>query len=180
MLPLLLFASSLFQGDFASPAWKKPKGTWTGSAGVLKGLEVAAERHAAVARHPVAYHDAVIEVRFRFDGGRQFSLSLNRKDGHACRVIVRPAEVIVQRDKTNRKSAEPARVLARRALQIESGAWHTLSLRVEGAKMTASIDSEAPLTGEDPGVDVDKVDVGLTVNGDSVSFRDLRVTAAGR
>jgi hypothetical protein len=169
--------SDNFSGTALSAKWKAPKGDWTVKDGVLRGVERAADKHAAVVRHPVAYHDAVIAVEFRFDGGKQFSLSLNRQGGHACRVIVRPDGLTVQRDKMNAKATEPAKVLAKQALPISSGQWHRLVLTVHGPRMEARVDNGPVVAGDDPGVDVDKVDVGLPVSGDSVSFRKLQIKA---
>lgn len=173
----LLFEDG-FEGAKLASGWKAPKGKWEMSNGAVKGAELPADKHAAVIRHPVKYTDAVIQLKFRFDGARQASLSLNGAGGHICRVILRPDGFVVQKDKTNAKSTDKAAVLAKQETPIAAGKWHELVVRIKGGKMMARVDGGPEAGGEHSGIAVEKTDVGLPVSGESAWFDSIRVWEA--
>jgi hypothetical protein len=163
------FSGSAIHGD-----WKQPKGKWRVGQGVLTGVEVAADKHAAVMRRPVAYHDAVIEFSFRLDGARLLHLSLNSKQGHVCRVTVDSKGFTLRKDKTNARSTDKAEALARAAVVFETGKWYTMRVEVRGAKIRAEAGGQTA-EGSHPGIDVDKADIGFPVVGDSASIDYVKV-----
>lgn len=182
---LLLTAAALFaadpvllQDDFAQldPAWKIAKGKWEITGGALKGVELPADKHAAVLRRPVAYHDAVIEFRVKLEGAKTAHLSLNSRQGHVCRVVFDSEGFSLRKDKTNAKSADRPVALGRQGVALGGGQWHRVTVTVRGRVLSAQVDGGPVLSGEHEGIDVDKVDVGFPVTGDSASFDDLRVT----
>ncbi|MDX1984822.1 MAG: family 16 glycoside hydrolase [Bryobacteraceae bacterium] len=188
-LPLMLAAAEteparrgalLLEDDFSAasihPAWRQAKGQWQIVNGALKGVEIASDKHAAVVRRPVAYHDAVIEFSFRLDGARLMHLSLNSSKGHACRVTVDPKGFTLRKDKTNAKSTDKAELLARREMKFEPGKWYTMTVEVRGQRMSARVNGQSA-EGAHEGIDVDKADIGFPVAGDSASIDNVKVWA---
>src|SRR5260370_6539440 len=104
-----------------------------------QGLGASEDKHAAVRRHPLAYHDAIFEFAFRFDGAKTVHLSINNKDGHVCRLIISPKGMILQTDKPAKLEVKPER-LASLDTPIAPGEWHKVVVEVRGKRMTAQLD----------------------------------------
>ena len=169
----------LLSDDFSSaqidPAWKVGKGKWSIEDGALKGIELADDKHAAVVRRRVAYHNAAFEFSFQLNGAKNTHLSLNSAAGHVCRVTIDKTGFVLRKDKTNAKSTDAAATLAKHSMAFEPGKWYTMRVEVRGAQLTAMIGDDHSATGSDPGIDVDKVDIGFPVAGDSAKFDNVRV-----
>lgn len=171
----LLFEDD-FNGSALSAGWKTAKGKWALSGGKLKGVELPADKHAAVVRHDVAFRDAVMELSFKMDAGAKMTaLSLNSAKGHSCRVTIRPDVMIVQKDKTNAKSDDKAEVLAKHPMKFEPGKWYTLTLEIRGKQMMARINNGPAVGGSSDGILIDRTNIGLPVSGDGVTFDYVRV-----
>jgi hypothetical protein len=164
-----------FSGSEMPKAWAGKPGKWEMEGGAIKASEVPEDKHAAVRRHPLQYHDAIFEFSFQFDGSRMIALSLNNKGGHVCRLSLSPNGAILQVDQPNAKSDQKAVRLAASTTKIAPGTWHKAVVEVHGAKMTAQIDDMPPITGENPRVDVDKTDLGFAVAGVSGRIKGLKV-----
>src|SRR5262245_14375974 len=52
-------------------SWKVGKGKWEAADGAVRGAEVKADMHGAVARRNLAMKDAVIAFSFQLDGAKQ-------------------------------------------------------------------------------------------------------------
>lgn len=163
------------------PAWKAAKGRWEAANGGVRGSELKADRHGAVARRAVAMTDVVVELTFRLDGAKQTSLSFNAEKGHVCRVLVRPTGVTVQKDdQDGRAGPDRGAPLATREVAVKPGVWHTLVVELRGPDILATLDGTHAAYGAHPAIDKPKANLGLTVAGESVSFKGLRVwDAAG-
>lgn len=170
----LLFSDD-FNGTAFDAGWSKGPGNWEVASGAAKASERKEDKHAAVRRHPLAYHDAIFEFAFRFDGARMVNLSLNNKDGHVCRLIVTPKGMVLQTDKPKATSDLKPEKLASLDTAIESGQWHKVVVEVHGKRMTAQLDGKQTIAGESPRVDVDKADFGFPVGGVSASFDYVKV-----
>jgi hypothetical protein len=174
----------LLAEDFAAPAldakWKQAKGKWSVTSGVLTGSEMAADKHAAVVRYPLAFQDGVIEFSFRLDGAKGLHLSLNGEKGHICRVILRPDSIALQKDKSGAKDPSKPEALARLDTPIEPGKWHTLRVELAGGRMTATLDASKTLSGEHAALNAMKANFGFPVQGASASISKLRVWAGAR
>jgi hypothetical protein len=157
--------------------WTANKGKWEVVAGALRGAELKADMHGAVRRLPLPFTGAIIQYDFKLDGARQTTLSINAAKGHVCRVLIRPDGFVVQKDK-DKKTDEKAAVLGRCQVAIAPGEWHTLTVELLGKEMLASLDGKNIAFGAHPGIDVPKANLGLTVAGESVSFRNLSVWEA--
>ena len=166
----------LFSEDFSGAAlaseWKGKPGKWEVHNGVVIVSEVKEDKHVAVRRHPLSYHDAIIELWFEMDGANAVHISLNSKDGHVCRVIVNKAGMTLQLDRPL-----PVEKLVSSPVQIEQGKWHKLVFEVRGRKMIAQLDDNAPISAENVNIDVDKIDIGLPVGGVSAQLKGLKVFA---
>jgi hypothetical protein len=168
-----------FNGPSLATGWRQTKGKWTLADGKLRGVELAADHHAAVVRRPVRYQDAVIETSFRLDAGAKMAaLSINTTGGHLCRVILRPSGITVQKDKKNKDATDPVAVLATRPMKLTPGQWYRLTVHLRGTSMTAQIDDGVAFGGEHPALTAEKVDVGLPVSGEGAAFDYLRVWEA--
>jgi len=164
-----------FNGNALAQGWGGKPGNWEIAGGAAKASERPEDKHAAVRRHPLAYHDAIFEFSFRLDGARMLALSLNNKNGHVCRLILSPKGMLLQADKPNAKSDLKAERLAVLDTPIEAGKWHTAVVEVHGRRMTAQLDGKQTLSGENARVDVDKTDFGFPVGGVSASLDYVRI-----
>ncbi len=156
--------------------WKTLKGKWELTDGVIRGAELKADMHGAVARHNVTAKDAVIEYSVKLDGTKQTTLSLNGSKGHVCRVIVRPTGVSVQKDDQDGKDGPDKAVsLDTVDVAVKAGEWHSIVVELRGPDILATLDGKHTAYGSHAAIDVEKTNLGLTVAGESASFRGLRV-----
>ncbi len=171
----------LFNEDFSAaslaPGWTGKPGTWVIVSGAARVSERPEDKHAAVRRHALAYHDAVFEFSFQFNGARMIGLSLNNKGGHVCRLTVTPAGMVLQTDRPTAKSDLKTVKLAELKRAVEPGKWHKVVVEVRGPRMLAQMDGGPVIAGESPLVDVDKIDFGIPVGGVSALVNDVRVYA---
>lgn len=175
-------AESLVNDTFATSlpkAWRGAKGTWVCEGGALRGLEVAADKHQAVIRRPLAFTNAIITFSFRLDGARQISLSVNDAKEHVCRVIINAKGFTVQKDDHDHDGPDKAVVFARVPMALAPGEWHTAIVELNGAEMVAQIDGAAKAGfGAHELLDRPKANLGFTVAGGPAEFRNVSITAA--
>ena len=156
--------------------WKAAKGKWETADGAVRGAEVKADMHGAVARRPVAFKDAVIAFSFKLDGAKTISLSLNGAKGHISRVRVTPTGVSVQKDDQDGKNGpDKGEVLDTAKVDIKPGEWHTLVVELRGPDILATLDGKHTAFGTHDAVAAAKTNMGLTVAGESASFKGLTV-----
>jgi hypothetical protein len=171
----------VFSDDFtAKPAnpWKAGKGKWEVVDGALRGSELKADMHGATLRRDVAFKNAVIQYQFKFDGARQTSLSINGAKGHLCRVVLTPTGFTVQKDSTDHGATNKGELLERKAVAIKPGVWHTLVVELNGKEMLACVDGEHVAYGSHDAIANPKGNVGLTVAGDGMSFKEFKMWEA--
>ncbi|MSU66117.1 MAG: hypothetical protein EXS38_08480 [Opitutus sp.] len=183
LIPLMTEpAESLVNDSFAGSlpkAWRAQKGTWGCEGGVLRGVEVAADKHQAVVRRPLAFTNAIITFSFRLGGARQISLSVNDAKEHVCRVLINPKGFTVQKDDHDHEGPDKAVVFARVPMTLAPGEWHTAVVEINGAEMVAQIDGAAKVGfGAHELLDRPKANLGFTVAGGPAEFRDVSITAA--
>lgn len=158
--------------------WKVAKGKWEIADGVLHGEEVAADKHPAVTRHAASFKDAVIQYDFKLDGAKVTTLSINDAKEHLCRVVINSTGFTVQKDDRDHEGPDKAVVFQRVATPIKPGEWHTLVIEILGKEMVATLDGEKTGLGEHERIADPKANLGFTVSGQGVSFRNLRVWEA--
>jgi hypothetical protein len=171
----------LLSDDFSSlpgKPWTMAKGHWQIVDGALQGAEVKSEMHGAVMRHPLAFDNAVIQYSFKLDGTKGTSLSINDPKGHNCRVTIGPAGFAVRKDDHDHTGPDKAALLQNRAVKIEPGTWHTITIELLGPALLARLDGGPVAFGENPALEAKKSNIGLTVAGESASFKQLRIWEA--
>jgi hypothetical protein len=173
---------SLARDSFATSLpkpWTSGKGKWTVEGGVVRGTEVAADKHAAVMRRPLAFTNAIITFSFRLDRARQISLSINDAKGHLCRLMVDPRGFTVRKDDHDKDGPDKAALFARVPMTIAADQWHTALVELNGSEMVAQIDgAEKAGFGAHAMLDRPKANIGFTVSGGPAEFRDITVVAA--
>jgi hypothetical protein len=154
--------------------WFAKPGKWEVIDGVTRGSERTEDMHAAVRRREVKFSSAVVQYQFKFDGATAMSLSMNAEKGHVCRVRVTTTGFSVIRDKDKEKNEKPA-VLDQRNVKIAPKEWHSMVVEMNGKDMLARLDGKDIAFGSHDGLTMLKASVGFTVQGESVSFKNLRV-----
>ncbi len=166
-------------GTAFSSDWKVAKGRWEAVDGAMRGAEIKEDMHGAVARRNLELKDAVIAFSFKLDGTKMISLSLNGAKGHISRVRIAPNGVTVQKDdQDGKKGDDKAAVLNTAAVTIEPGKWHTMVVELRGADILATLDGKQTAFGSHPTIAAAKANFGLTVAGESASFKDFKVWEA--
>lgn len=154
--------------------WFGKPGKWDIVDGVTRGSERTEDMHGAVRRRNVKFDHAIVFFQFRLEGAKAMSLSMNAEKGHVCRVRVTPDGFNVQRDKDKKKNEKPV-VLDKRDVKIEPKIWHSMVVEMSGKDMLARLDGKEIAFGSHDGLVTTKHSVGFTVQGDGVSFKNLRV-----
>jgi hypothetical protein len=182
--PVMTTAGAALATDSFAAALPKPwnagKGTWTVEGGVVTGLELAADKHQAVVRRPLAFKDAIISFSFRLDGARQISLSINDAKGHLCRLIVDPRGFTLRKDDNDKdKGADKPITFSRVAMTLAPNEWHHAVVELQGSEVVAQVDGATKIAiGENPMLDRAKTNFGFTVAGGPAQFRDISIVAA--
>ena len=106
------------------------------------------------------------------------TLSINGAKDHACRLVMTPTAFVVQKDDRDHEGPDKAVVFQRVTTPLKAGEWHTLVIEILGKEMLATIDGEKAGYGENDRIADPKANVGLTVTGEAVSFRNVHVWEA--
>ncbi len=157
--------------------WKAAKGQWELKEGVLRGSELAADKHGAVTRLPNKLSDFVVEYEFKFEGARTTSLSINAAKDHMARINIMPKFVTIQRDDNDHEGPDKAVIFARFPADLAPGTWHKVRLEMVGDTMLGQVD-DLTAWGSSDLFKAEKVSPGFTVGGESVDFRNLTIRAA--
>ncbi len=181
----------LFSEDFAKPiqkakmekgkaptaGWRVAKGKWENLDGALKGTEIKADMHGAVARYPLEFKDVIIQYDVRVDGCKMTTLSINDAKEHVCRVLINKDGFTAQKDDHDHAGPDKAVKFGTAKMDIKPGEWKTVVMEIKGKEMVAHIDGKA-VAGADDMINVSKANFGFTVSGESASFRNLKVWEA--
>lgn len=171
----------LVSEDFSAPnaiaQWRRGAGRWTVADGVLKGTETPERKHPAGLACQRNYHDAVIQFRFQFAGGKDAILLLRNKFGNLCRVIVSQGNMTLQKDRPNLPKDTPEKtvVFGKAPLQLKTGVWYAVTAVVCGEEFAVTLHDHATLKGRHPAINVDKSEIEFLASGDSIFFDDLKV-----
>jgi len=170
----------LFRDDFNAglgKAWRASKGKWENAAGAVRAKELQEDHHGAVARTDLKFRDAIFQFSFQLQGARQTTLSINDVKRHICRALITKDILTVQKDDFDHDGPDKAAVFERRPVKLPEGQWHTVLIELKGGEMLAKI-GEVVVFGRHEAIDIDKANFGLTVAGESVQFKNLRVWEA--
>ncbi len=157
--------------------WKAAKGKWELVEGVVRGSEIAEDKHGAVTRLPNKLQDFVIEYEFKFEGARSTSLSINATKDHMARILMTPTSVTIQKDDNDHEGPDKAAVFARFPAELTAGAWHKVRLEMVGDAMVGKVDDLVAWGSNDLFKSI-KTAPGFTVGGQSVDFRNLTIREA--
>ena len=157
--------------------WKIAKGKWEAVDGVMRGSEKPEDKHGAVTRLPSKLSDFVMEYEFKFEGAKSTSLSINAIKGHMARILITPKSVTVQRDDNDHKGPDKAVIFARLAVDFAPGTWHKVRMEMVGDTMLGQV-YDLTAWGSNDLFKQDRMTPGLTVGGQSVDFRNLRINEA--
>jgi hypothetical protein len=160
-----------------SDGWRLRPGKWEFVDGAMKGTELAADKHGAVARMPFAFKDAVIQYEVRLDGCKQTTFSVNDAKDHVCRVLINPKGFSAQKDDNDHAGPDKAQKFGTVEAPIQPGTWHTVLIEIKGEEMVTTIDGKT-IAGSHALIATDKANFGFTVTGDGASVRRLRVWEA--
>jgi hypothetical protein len=169
----LLFSDD-FSGAVPATAWVGKVGTWEVVDGVAKMSERAEDKHGAVRRHPGKYRNATIEFKFRFDGASQIVLMVNEPGAHVGLVYITPTQTYLQTGKRAGNVGEAVK-LASTDQTVAPGKWHRAVVEFRGRVVTAQIDGQQTIQGENERLDVDKNDLAFMVVGVSGLLDDVKV-----
>ncbi len=171
----------IFSDNFDKPLakpWRKLKGRWDIVEGTMQGAELAADKHGAVIRCAKPIHNAVIQYDFILQGTKMTTFSLNDSKGHCCRVLINNRSIVARKDKHKRIKGNKSVTLQNTKVIIPNNQWHTLLIEIHGSEMLVRLDGKQTAYGSHAEIDVKKTNFGLTVKGESASFRNLRVWEA--
>lgn len=157
--------------------WKAAKGKWELVEGVVRGSEMAEDKHGAVTRLPNKLQDFVIEYEFKFEGAKSTSLSINATKDHMARIMITPASVTIQKDDNDHEGPDKAAVFARFPAVLAAGTWHKVRLEMVGDSMVGKVD-DLVAWGSNDLFKSAKMAPGFTVGGQSVDFRNLTIREA--
>jgi len=169
-----LLLSNDLEKPFANP-WKVAKGKWEVVDGAIQGSELKADMHGAVVRTNVAARNLVIQYSFKLNGAKSTTLSINDAAGHNSRVLITKDGITARKDDHDHAGPDKAAVLQAMQTPIKEGEWHTLVVEFNGPEMLARLDGKQVVYGSHEAINVDKTNIGLTVAGESVSFKNLRI-----
>jgi hypothetical protein len=179
--PLLAVAGKvLYENKFDSELgvqWKSAKGAWEIAGGALRGAEKPEDKHGAVTRLPDKLADFVLEYEFKFEGAKATSLSLNAAKGHLARILITPKSVAIQKDDMDHEGPDKAVVFARFSVDFQPGVWHKVRMEMVGDTLLGKVD-EFVAWGANEQFKQERTAPGLTVGGQSVEFRNLRISEA--
>ncbi len=163
----------------AAPAapWKAAKGKWELKDGVMRGSELAADKHGAVTRLPNKLQDFVVDYEFKFEGAKGTSLSINAVKDHMARISISPTAVTIQKDDSDHEGPDKSVIFARFPAELTPGTWHKVHLEMVGDTLVGQVDALTAWGSNDLFKGA-KMNPGFTVSGESVDFRNLTIREA--
>lgn len=157
--------------------WTAPKGEWTAADGVLRGAEREADKHGAVMRMARPLTDFIVQYEVRLDGAKATSLSINDPKGHLARVSITPTSLRVTKDDHDHDGPDKVEVFGALKADVKPGAWHTVRMELVGTELLGQVDGVIAF-GTHEQLAAAKSNLGLTVAGQSASFRHLKIWEA--
>ncbi len=155
-----------FSAPTLNPRWLTPKGQWKPTNGVLKGLEIEAQKYTGNVRTKIDFgRTFVIRSRFKLAGAQRTAMAFDGPKGHLCRITIEPRGFSVQKDASATDATDPVRQLDTAAYDFKQGEWHVLTVEFNGDTVLAWVDDRHVVTGSDPKINQDKVQVAMSLRG---------------
>jgi hypothetical protein len=205
--PLAQKGASLFSDDFEraelGKAWLANTPSFTIANGIMVGSQTRPE-HGAVASAPVAFKDAIIEFKFRFEGATSINAVCDDKAftgshaGHICRVTITPRQIRLGDDKEGgmrndilemrrdpARKAEGDKLLVGRGqainTTIEPHRWYRMTIEIVDDEMRVSLDDQPLGYLKSSGIaHPTKSHFHFTVTGKDAQLDDVRIWSAVR
>jgi hypothetical protein len=176
----ILFEDALNEGSGAKQEipWRLAKGKWTRSPEGMRVAELAEDKHGAVGRIALKLQNFILSVDIRLDGAKSATISINDAKEHVARFGLSPNGFMVRRDDHDHEGPDRAIVFFNSQKPVETGVWHTVILEMVGDTIVGTLDGKQTGWGSDELLKVEKANPGLTVAGESASFRNLRIWEA--
>ena len=178
-----LVVDESFERTELGKGWNATTGEWKVVDGVLRGKEIAKEKHSAALRRVVETQNAVYDLKFRFiENGKTFHFGFDpkrgelEKKGHLFSVVVTPDhwQILKHVDK-NRRKEDPNEVLSREKTSFEMGTWYSLRVTTWGTHVKAMIDGKETLAASHPTFSVAKPTLVFRCLGDGIEVDDIKV-----
>ncbi len=172
-----------FERTELGSGWNANAGNWRIVDGVLRGSEIAADKHAAAARRVVETKDAVYQLKFRLtDSAKAFHFGFDpargelQKKGHLFSVVITPHswQLLKHADK-NHPKADPNETLAEQKTNFTLGEWYSLRVTTWGPYVTARVEGKDSLKASHPTFGVKKPTLVFRCVGDGVEIDDIQV-----
>ncbi len=157
--------------------WTTPKGDWKSADGALCGAEKPEDKHGAVIRMNIKLSDFIIQYEVKMDGAKVTSLSINDPKGHLARITVAPTSVRVAKDDHDHEGPDKAVTFGALKADVKPGTWHTVRMEMVGNEMLGKLD-DVIACGSHEQLSTAKSNIGLTVAGQTASFRNLKIWEA--
>jgi hypothetical protein len=170
----------IFESKFDSElpkGWQAAKGKWEIVEGAMRGSEKPEDMHGAVNRMPGKLGDFIAEYEFKFAGAKSTSLSINGPKDHQARIAITPTSVTIQKDDSDHAGPDKPVVFARFAADLQPSQWHKVRIEMVGDAMVGKVDNMVAWGSNDLFKN-DHMSPGFTVGGQSVDFRNLKITEA--
>ncbi|KLU07224.1 putative signal peptide protein [Rhodopirellula islandica] len=177
---------------------------WSIRDGVLFGKQIR-DDHGSTMRKQMEFGDLYVSFDFRFNGGSRFNFVIDDNNdksvhaGHVARASLSPKRISISDDKLGSMNLEVrqkrqqkslpaeeqkeldallARTQASAEISAKRGEWHQLELIIRGTVMTVHFDGNEVVSLDSPGfAHPTKTQFGMTVNGTSIDFDNLKVFA---
>lgn len=169
---------TLYENTFGAPQtnFKAGKGKWEIVDGAWRGTELAADKHGAVARMVFPFKEAMFTFDFKFTGGKLASLSINDSKDHVARLQLTPTGWRAQKDDHDHAGPEVAMPFNQVVASNLKDGWHSATLVLMGDLVWATVDGKDVSFGRDPLFKTGMANVGLTVSGDGVLFKNFKIS----
>jgi hypothetical protein len=168
-----------FTGSSLPPTWKAAKGKWTIEDGALRGDELAADKHAAVAGADLKHANAIYQFDFKFSPtAKGAAFSLNNAKGHVCRVTLARDGFSLNKDGSKTDKADTAKKLDSCKVDFQNGQWYTMIVEINGDEMLARVDDQHFALGSDAKLNGEKTIVRFPITGEGMYFDNVKVWEA--
>lgn len=172
--------ASIYENALADkPAeWTAAKGRWEPADGVLRGAELAADKHGAVIRLTKPLTNFIVQFEVRLDGAKGVSLSINDPKGHLARIGLAPTSVRVGKDDHDKDGPDKAVAFGFLKADLKPGVWNRVRMEIVGDTMLGCVNDDLAAFGSHEQLAGPKSNLGLTVAGETASFRNLKICEA--
>jgi hypothetical protein len=165
-----------FKGPDFPKEWHKGKGTWVIESGVMKGAEIAADKHNTYMSRPLSSPNVVVQFSFKIDGAPWMGVSVNGKE-HVAHLSF-AAEAFKLNKVTGIGPTTKHTTVDQAKVKLGDDAWHTVVWEIYGDEMVATVDDKDTALARAEGLSSDRTSLELNNGGQWALFKDVRVWKA--